>query len=264
MTDGLKHVVHRRVHLERSQPLERRKKVGKFLEKKRDYKLRAERYHVMERRIRDLAAKTRFRNEDEFNFKMVHGKLGEDGVVVLPSKEAVAERKLDRKGKFKKTLSSIDQNRFVLKHRLNIKDKRVKKTMTDNATLLMDSGEHKVFDDSEESHNSDPEEASQGSDTSDREKDEGLVSSTSLERTAKSKTSQNAKKTRVPKRTPMSKEIQENLKIVGQTINEKRTDSQLQQKLDDERHLRSALYRKRQVRRVANTNTRVYPFERQK
>lgn len=272
MTDSLRHVVHRRVHLERSQPKARQAKVGRFLEKKRDYKLRAERYHVMERRIHDLAAKARFRNEDEFNFKMVHGKLGDDGVVVLPSDAAASERKLDRKGQFKKTLAELDQNRFVLKHRLNVKSKRAKEVLTDNATLLMDSGSHITFDDSasslEERASSDgysssndesvPKGNSSGGTSRLAKQSKGLTADFSAS------ASKAAPATNARKRTRATKSVQEYLSTVGETINSKRTDAQLQQRLEDERNLRSALYQKRQVRRLPNNSTRVFPFERQK
>ncbi|ORM40498.1 putative U3 small nucleolar RNA-associated protein 11 [Babesia sp. Xinjiang] len=230
MTDGLRHVVHRRVHLERSQPQGRRARVGRFLEKKRDYKKRAERFHVLERRIRDLADKARFRNEDEFNFKMVHGKLGDDGVVVLPSSSAVATRKLDNNKKFRRSLDQLDRNRFVLQHRSNIKGKRATAAITENATLLMGEGSHVEFSDSSEEE-ADPSGAVEGSESSS---------------------------------VRATKRVDDHLLGVSEALQSKRADDELRQRLDAERNIRLAVHNKRQVRRVKGTNVHLFPFVRQK
>ncbi|GFE55402.1 U3 small nucleolar RNA-associated 11 [Babesia ovis] len=243
MTDGLRHVVHRRVHLERSQPKARRSQVGQFLEKKKDYKKRAERFHVMERRIRDLAAKTRFRNEDEFNFKMVHGKLGDDGVVVLPSASAVEARKLDGKKKFRRTIDQLDRNRFVLQHRTTVKSRRAESAITDNATLLMGGNSHVTFSDDDESP-SGAEEGSSGHFSGASKRQGKLPLGTT--------------------RTRATKRLEEHLELVNDTIKAQREDLALRQSLDAERNLRLALHQKRQVRRVPGTNVHLFPFVRQK
>lgn len=51
-TKSLKHVVKRRVHLERSQPHERKKKFA-ILEKHSDYVLRAKDYHKKQKILRE-------------------------------------------------------------------------------------------------------------------------------------------------------------------------------------------------------------------
>lgn len=68
-SDGLKHVVHRRVHLERHQPKARRK-LG-YLEKHKDYVKRAKDFHRKEDQIKLLQRKAFFRNEDEFAHSMM-------------------------------------------------------------------------------------------------------------------------------------------------------------------------------------------------
>ncbi|KAF3791437.1 putative U3 small nucleolar RNA-associated protein 11 [Nymphaea thermarum] len=67
---SLKNVIHRRIHKERSQP-ESRKKFG-FLQKHKDYVLRAQDFHKKEETIRKLKEKAAFKNPDEFYFKMVN------------------------------------------------------------------------------------------------------------------------------------------------------------------------------------------------
>ncbi|GIX65745.1 U3 small nucleolar RNA-associated protein 11 [Babesia caballi] len=278
MTEGLRHVVHRRVHLERSQPQARRARVGTFLEKKRDYKLRAERYHVLERRIRDLAGKARFRNEDEFNFKMVHGRLGEDGAVVLPSSSTVASRRLNSKDKFRRSLAELDRNRFVLQHRAAVKDKRARAVVTDCASLLMDSGKHVTFDDSSSSGDEEAASVSDvgGSPSAHPGRSSGDASDSSMDSEASPlKTTAGSRrnpstaggKSAAPPRTRLTRatrSVQEHLKTVGETLEAKREDERLRQCLEAERDLRVALHQKRQVRRVKGSNVRVFPFERQK
>ncbi|EDO05523.1 U3 small nnucleolar RNA-associated protein 11 (Utp11) family protein [Babesia bovis T2Bo] len=246
MAEGLRHVVHRRVHLERSQPRHRRDQVGQYLEKKRDYKKRAERYHLVERKIKDLAAKSRFRNEDEFNFKMIHGKLGDDGIVVLPSSSSVASRKLPPKKQFRRSLEQLDRSRFVLQHRTNLKEKRAKKAITENATILMGDNSHIEFADSDDSvsevepvHESD-------TDSNDEMPISGDSSSM--------------------KKQPADSHavIQGNLQVLTECIDAKHEDDTLRQRLDAERNLRVAVHKKRQIRKVKGTGVHMFPFVRQK
>ncbi|KAL6202286.1 hypothetical protein ACLB2K_025994 [Fragaria x ananassa] len=74
---SLRNAVSRRAHKERSQP-ESRKKFG-FLEKHKDYVERAKVYHNKEETLRRLKEKARFRNPDEFDFKMINSRTV-DGV----------------------------------------------------------------------------------------------------------------------------------------------------------------------------------------
>ena len=69
---SLRNAAKRITHKERSQPFSR-KKLG-FLEKKKDYKLRATDYHKKEKIIKNLKQKAANRNEDEYYFKMANTK----------------------------------------------------------------------------------------------------------------------------------------------------------------------------------------------
>eukprot|EP00434_Breviolum_minutum_P011413 symbB.v1.2.010064.t4/scaffold652.1/size176119/5 len=66
---GLRHVVHKRVHLERQQPKARRK-LG-YLEKHKDYVKRAKDFHKKQDEVKRLHRKAYFKNEDEFSIKMM-------------------------------------------------------------------------------------------------------------------------------------------------------------------------------------------------
>mmetsp|Transcript_35987 Transcript_35987/g.66998 ORF Transcript_35987/g.66998 Transcript_35987/m.66998 type:complete len:262 (-) Transcript_35987:7-792(-) len=74
---GLRHVVHKRVHLERHQPKSRRR-LG-YLEKHKDYVKRAKDFHKKEDIIKKLHRKAYFRNEDEFAYGMVSHFTTKDG-----------------------------------------------------------------------------------------------------------------------------------------------------------------------------------------
>mmetsp|Transcript_36387 Transcript_36387/g.91427 ORF Transcript_36387/g.91427 Transcript_36387/m.91427 type:complete len:258 (+) Transcript_36387:122-895(+) len=73
----LKDAVKRKTHKERAQPASRRR-FG-LLEKKKDYKLRADDYHKKEKTILNLRRKAEERNPDEFYFAMEKGRT-KDGV----------------------------------------------------------------------------------------------------------------------------------------------------------------------------------------
>jgi U3 small nucleolar RNA-associated protein 11 len=68
---GLRNVVHRRNHKERSQP-SNRSKFG-LLEKHKDYIQRAKDHNVKKQRLQRLTQKASLRNPDEFNFGMIRG-----------------------------------------------------------------------------------------------------------------------------------------------------------------------------------------------
>ncbi|XP_067862581.1 probable U3 small nucleolar RNA-associated protein 11 [Heptranchias perlo] len=81
-----------RSHRERSQP-GFRKRLG-FLEKKRDYKLRAQDYHRKQNTLKALRQKALDKNPDEFYFRMTNTKL-QDGVhIIKQSKEEATEEQL--------------------------------------------------------------------------------------------------------------------------------------------------------------------------
>ena len=69
---SFRNAVKRVTHKERAQP-QARKRLG-LLEKKKDYKLRANDFHSKERRLRALKRKAEMRNPDEFYFAMAKSK----------------------------------------------------------------------------------------------------------------------------------------------------------------------------------------------
>lgn len=73
MLKNIKKYIPKRKYRERSQ-LEKRKKLG-FLEKKQDYKIRAEDYHQKEAKYKKLKEAARTRNPDEFYHKMIKARI---------------------------------------------------------------------------------------------------------------------------------------------------------------------------------------------
>ncbi|UKJ87721.1 hypothetical protein MACJ_000161 [Theileria orientalis] len=264
--DGLKHVVHRRVHLERSQPEHRKRKVGQYLEKKADYKKRSERYHVREKLIKELSAKTRFRNEDEFNFKMIHGKIGSEGQVILESEEAAKRRKLTEKGKVKSELNKIDKNMFVVNHKQNVVNKRLERMIASNVGLVSKRKPAVVSTSSGVSNGSKPAKVEHILYESTDSESENATSAD----TKGTSTSGTATSTRTRSGGSTTKggadDKHEQLFKLSDMFNSKKDLDALRAKLEDRRNLTVAKHKKRQVRRVRNSSTRIheYPTERLK
>jgi len=119
---GLKHVVKRRVHLERHQP-ERRKKLG-YLEKHKDYVKRAKDFHTKEDLIKKKERAAYFRNPDEFRKGMMktfkHAKGGvfkktkiksDDVLKLLDTQDAqyVGRREISDRKAVEKMVASLQQ-----------------------------------------------------------------------------------------------------------------------------------------------------------
>jgi U3 small nucleolar RNA-associated protein 11 len=80
MTSSLRNSLHRRNHKERSQ-LSNRSRFG-FLEKHKDYVLRARDYHSKQDRLTRLRQKASERNKDEFYFGMNKERTQVSGILV--------------------------------------------------------------------------------------------------------------------------------------------------------------------------------------
>lgn len=77
MSSTFKNRIPKRKYRERIQP-EQRQKLG-MLQKKKDYKVRAENYHSKEDMLHKMKSKARMKNTDEFYFKMINGKKNDEG-----------------------------------------------------------------------------------------------------------------------------------------------------------------------------------------
>lgn len=135
--------VGQRIHRERAQP-ESRAQFG-FLEKKKDYVLRAKDYNFKKRKLQRLRQKALSRNPDEFHFHMIRSHVGEDGVhhenKPRPDEDTVVQRKL----------KDLEDLKYV-KHRLNIENRKIEKLQATlhfvDASVVKNT--HTIFVDSEE------------------------------------------------------------------------------------------------------------------
>ena len=91
MLKNIKKYIPKRKYRERSQN-ERRQRLG-FLEKKQDYKIRAEDYHRKEEKYKKLKEAARTKNPDEFYHKMIKAKI-EDGEHVKYAEEKTIQDKI--------------------------------------------------------------------------------------------------------------------------------------------------------------------------
>ena len=90
MLKNIKKYIPRRKYRERSQNI-RRKKLG-FLEKKQDYKIRAEDYHNKEKKYKNLKEAARTRNPDEFYHKMIKAKIIDGEHVQFPDDKTLEQK----------------------------------------------------------------------------------------------------------------------------------------------------------------------------
>ena len=91
MSSTFKNVIPRRKYRERAQP-QHREHLG-LLEKKKDYKARAQNYHKKEDMMNRLREKATLKNDDEFYFKMIKGKRGDDGKLLLDDEDSDFDEK---------------------------------------------------------------------------------------------------------------------------------------------------------------------------
>jgi U3 small nucleolar RNA-associated protein 11 len=121
MLKNIKKYIPRRKYRERSQN-ERRKKLG-FLEKKQDYKLRAEDYHAKEKKYKSLKEAARTRNPDEFYHKMIKAKIIDGEHVQFPDDKTLEQKIVTNTQfinlvNFKK--SQLEKEAEKLKYRLQL------------------------------------------------------------------------------------------------------------------------------------------------
>ena len=90
MLKNIKKYIPRRKYRERGQ-IERRKRLG-FLEKKQDYKIRAEDYHEKEKKYKNIKEAARTRNPDEFYHKMIKAKIIDGEHVQFPDDKNLEQK----------------------------------------------------------------------------------------------------------------------------------------------------------------------------
>ena len=121
MLKNIKKYIPKRKYRERSQN-ERRKKLG-FLEKKQDYKIRAEDYHAKEKKYQNLKEAARTRNPDEFYHKMIKAKIIDGEHVQFPEDKTLEQKIVTNTQfinlvNFKK--SQLEKEAEKLKYRLQL------------------------------------------------------------------------------------------------------------------------------------------------
>ena len=126
MLKNIKKYIPKRKYRERSQN-ERRQRLG-FLEKKQDYKIRAEDYHRKEEKYKKLKEAARTKNPDEFYHKMLKAKI-EDGEHVQYAEEKTIQDKIVSNTQFinlvnfKKTM--LEKEKEKLKYDLQMHAKEI-------------------------------------------------------------------------------------------------------------------------------------------
>lgn len=132
-----RHDVAKKQHRERSQPLER-KKWG-LLEKKKDYKLRAQDFHRKEAQLRILRKKASERNVDEYNHSMLRKQTDKRGILVSDRGNVVLSNDAV------KLLKTQDSN--YIKTLSNNEKRQIEKS--EGQVLFTSRGEHTVFVDTQ-------------------------------------------------------------------------------------------------------------------
>lgn len=141
----LVHNVQKKQHRERAQPLERRR-LG-LLEKKKDYKLRAQDYHRKQDALKILKAKAAQRNPDEYYHAMTRKKTDSSGIQLSERDE---ETLTNDQIKLLKTQDStyIKNLRSEELKKLKKLEKNIAFKSTGNHTIFVDTVKDKLEFDS--------------------------------------------------------------------------------------------------------------------
>jgi U3 small nucleolar RNA-associated protein 11 len=135
----LRHDIAKKQHRERAQPLERRK--WGLLEKKKDYKLRAQDFHRKEAHLKLLRKKATERNPDEFYHSMTSNRTDRRGILVVDRGNQVLT---NDQAKLLKT-----QDSGYIRTLTNSERRKIDKL--ESEVMFQSNGSHTVFVDSEES-----------------------------------------------------------------------------------------------------------------
>lgn len=132
-----------RIHKERAQPGSR-KQYG-LLEKKKDYRLRARDYHKKRKVIKHLRSEARLRNPDEFDYKMIHSQINDDGKVVYVDPERRKQTPKDKAARKQKHVN-------YLRHKITSETRKLEQLKEELHFLGAGSNVRKVFDEDAEEH----------------------------------------------------------------------------------------------------------------
>ncbi|OII74504.1 uncharacterized protein cubi_00057 [Cryptosporidium ubiquitum] len=229
---SLKHSIHRRVHLERATPVNRLR-FG-ILERKKDYKIRAKRYHEKENLLKSLSEKARTRNPDEFDFGMVKSRLENGRYKKIGSElpngglTSPEERKL-----------AESQNLTYVNFRKSIDDKKIER-MEKELTLFGQNMQrsHLFFDDEHEQP-----EANLQKNKSDTKKVKGLASISNSENLS----------------NEIVKNITKSYKILNDTIARSKNLDKVSKHLELQKNLKSKGKKKKVINKDGNTEFVWYP-----
>ncbi|KAG7863748.1 hypothetical protein KL919_001063 [Ogataea angusta] len=135
----LVHNVQKKQHRERAQPQDRAR-FG-FLEKKKDYRLRAADYHKKQAQLKILKQKAKLRNDDEYYHSMTRRKTDKDGVLIAErGNEVLSNDEV-------LLLKTQDANYLTMTRQSEAR--KIEKEMK-NLDSFKGAGSHTVFVDSEE------------------------------------------------------------------------------------------------------------------
>lgn len=143
MLKNIKKYIPKRKYRERSQN-ERRQRLG-FLEKKQDYKIRAEDHHRKEQQYKKLKEAARTRNPDEFYHKMLKAKI-EDGEHVQYAEEKTIQDKIVSNTQF---INLVNFKKSMLEK----EKEKMKYDLQMNANKIIGGQKHKhylIYDEDDE------------------------------------------------------------------------------------------------------------------
>lgn len=143
--NNLKKYVPKRTYKERGQ-LQSRKKLG-FLEKKKDYKVRANDFQKKQKKYKTLVEQTRTKNPDEFYFQMDNSKI-------IDGENYTINKEDDRKQVIQKRINNHQKILNLVNHKRSVVDKLSKKLEVEmqgiSNTLKLEDNEEEDIDDEED------------------------------------------------------------------------------------------------------------------
>ncbi|QPG74658.1 hypothetical protein FOA43_001990 [Brettanomyces nanus] len=131
---GFVHDIQKKQHRERAQP-QKRKRLG-FLEKKKDYRLRAQDYHKKQAQLKILKQKAKNYNEDEYYHAMTTKKTDSRGILISEKDTEILSND--------EILLLKTQDTGYLNTMAQREAKKIAKELNDSSTFKS-AGQHTVF-----------------------------------------------------------------------------------------------------------------------